>query len=561
MRMCDDREGCLYGTQSRGLPSNREVRYSGKSGDRLFQRRELTLRKGIRDIRHQRNEADKQECLEGRRFRVAVKQYGSILNIEKLADTLCYLVEGDNGRVTFRELNLDGLDDRSLRRFKQAADENKSVLEASLGERIRLKGRHEEVKVGLAGDRVYVWRVNRTPNDMLNVWGDRHFHFKKDEYAKIIDSLSSELQLPEGKSERAQYLNELIRNMVSVDATSKILHRKAKPHLIGDMLHFVRDTIGVDNEYFEGKMTKVTSRFNRGAIDNPKLPTGQTLEILRAKLGAVVNSDCWIGGNGIMWYYEGNVDRIRIVEKMFQQFGDIKMKMAEAENNTSYRMLMPRHIGRAFIYWGFATDDKSIRNQRLVESIREGSREAWIHYLRELIPEDGSFNSCSGFQWSRSVVLNPGRQDAKYRLTPKLDDNQISFIRENGRHDKKRGYVHLQLAEYLKADDKSKTDIVKSFEREVSENRCNLLDDEASLAQNLGIGVRVYPECITLYKETGRVSIKWVASTQNVENTIKWCLIAMPDDIRKRGLVQEWLAQRPDNAERVRKELESRGTL
>ncbi len=538
--------------------------FSKESGDRHSLHSKLALKNRIRDtqeIQNRRNEADREESLEGDGFRVAVKRGGSIRDIEKLAGIICGETERDGRRVSFYELNLDGLDDESLRRFKQAADDNKRVLEANLRERIRLKGRYEELRVGLAGLRVYVWKINRTPDDMLNVWGDRYFYFKKGEYATIIDRLSSELQLPEEKSERAKHLNELIRNMISEDATSKILHRKARPRLIGDFLHFIRDTIGVDNAYFEGKMTKVTSRFNRGAIDNPKLPTGQTLEILRAKLGAVVNSDCWIGGNGIMWYYEGNVDRIRIVEKLFQQLGDIKMKMAEAENNTSYRMLMPRHIGRAFIYWGFTTDDKSIRNQRLVESIREGAREVWSHYLRELIPEDGSFNNMSGFQWSRSIVLNPGRQDEKYGVAPKLNASQVSFIKENGRHDKKRGYIHLQLTDYLKAEEESKTEVVKSFKEVVSENRCKVLDDEAGLAENLGIGVRIYPECITLYEGTGRVSIKWVATTQDAENTIRWCLIAMPDDIRKRGLVQDWLAERPDDVERVRRQLEHRGLL
>jgi hypothetical protein len=513
------------------------------------------------DIRSQRGWTDTKEKSDTKRFQVGVRQDGSFRDIKRLAESLREEVEKSGKRLSFHNLNLDYLDTKALEKFRQSADENRRVLEERLREQIQLKGLHEELKIGLVDNRVYVWKVDRTPNDMLNVWGDRYFYFKEDEYAKIIKRLCSDLRLPEDKSERAMHLNSLIQNMISEDSTSRILHRKAKPRLVGDMLHFTRDVLGVENSYFEGKMTKVASRFGRGAINNPKLATGEEVESLRAKLGAIVNSDCWIGKNGIMWYYEGNVDRIRMVEKYFQQFGDMDLKMQQRETNTSYRMPIPRHVGKAFIYWGFTTDDKSIRNQRLVESIREGSRDGWISYLRELIPEDGSFNKISGFQWSRSVVMNPGVKDGKYNLTPELSDSHIAFIKDNGRHNSDRGYFHLQLSEYLKLDEKSKPDIVKSFEVLISKSRCKLIDDEASLAEKLGIKMKVYPESITLYEGSGRISIKWVATTLGKDNAIRWYLIAPPNDLRKLGLAQDWINQRPKDVQRVKKQLEEDGLL
>jgi len=195
------------------------------------------------------------------------------------------------------------------------------------------------------------------------------------------------------------------------------------------------------------------------------------------------------------------------------------------------------------------------------EGIRNGSRSIWIAYLRELIPEDGSINKMSGFQWSRSIVLNPGSQDEKYELTPKLERHHISFIEDHGRFDRKRGYIHLQLSRYLNTEDGLKEDIVKSIESLIADNRCRLLDDETSLAENLGIKMRVYPESITVYQKTGRVSIKWVATTQSVEDTIRWYLIAPPNDVRKNGKARLLMSHRPERVERIKKQIQSEGLL
>ena len=157
--------------------------------------------------------------------------------------------------------------------------------------------------------------------------------------------------------------------------------------------------------------------------------------------------------------------------------------------------------------------------------------------------------------------LNPGSQDEKYGLTPKLEKHHISFIKDRGRFDRKRGYIHLQLTRHLNKESGLKSDIVKSLESLVADNRCRLLDDEASLAENLGIKMRVYPESITIYQKTGRVSIKWVATTQCIEDTIRWYLIAPPNDVMKNGRADLLMSHRPVRVERIKKQLQSEGLL
>ena len=73
--------------------------------------------------------------------------------------------------------------------------------------------------------------------------------------------------------------------------------------------------------------------------------------------------------------------------------------------------------------------------------------------------------------------------------------------------------------------------------------------------------MRVYPESITLYEGTGRISIKWVAKTKDSENAIKWWLLAPPNDVRKNGIVKNWLRKNPGAVQRVQRQLEDEGLL
>lgn len=481
--------------------------------------------------------------------------------IERLADRLQRQVEGSDKKISFFDLNSVKFDDDRLKDFRDSVQRNKESIEHILRKRLGFESGTQEVKLGVVDNRIYTWKIDRTPNDMLNVWGDRYFYFKKKEFSKLIDDLSTALNLSENNKDRTRHLNQLVRNMISSDPASKILHREHRSRLIGDMLHFARDALGRENSDFEGKMVKVASRHGRGPIYNPKLPTGERIERLRAELGAAVNSDCWLGNDGRMYYYEANHDRIEIFQKQLQKLGDLELRLQPVEGRKSYKMYLPRPIGYAFIYWDFPTDDKAARNARLSRFIREGKDDDWKAYLRNLIPEDGSFNDRAGFQWSRSIVLNPGKQDAKYGLSPQVNKEQTDFIIENGRRDSKRKYIHLQLSEHLNNDAQFKSDIVRSLESVIERNRSRLLDDEVKLARNVGVKMRVYPESITLYEDTGRISIKWVATTKDIENTIRWFLLVPPNDIRKYETSKEWMSKRPDVVERVRRQLISEGLL
>jgi len=469
------------------------------------------------------------------------------------------IAEGKAG-LSFIEIDKIGLKKQDVRNLTQIIEDKHQDVESALQERLKLSSTDWEFRFGTVENRIYLWKLNKTLNDMLNVWSNHYFYFNQVDIVRMLDDFGRGLQLPDGRSHEIRHFNGMIQSLVSEVAATQVKVERGQSRLRGDALHLYRDVLGLDNHDFHGKMVKVASRFGRGPIYNPRLPKGKELELLRSQFGAAVNSDCWLGGDGRMFYYEANLNRIKIVQKQLQKFGDIELRLQPMVGR-SYRMLLPRPIGKAFISWEFSTDDKSLKNERLSRFIREGDRDAWIAYHKNLIPEDGSVTEETGFQWSRSIVLNPGIQDAKYGLRPQLSEQDISIIRENGRRDEKRGYIHLQLSAYLKSDNESKFEAIKRMESVISNNRSKLIDDESDLAKKLGIEMRVYPESITLYEGTGRIAIKWVAKTKDTENAIKWWLLAPPNDVRKNGIVKNWLLKIPSAVQRVQRQLEDEGLL
>jgi hypothetical protein len=218
-------------------------------------------------------------------------------------------------------------------------------------------------------------------------------------------------------------------------------------------------------------------------------------------------------------------------------------------------MWIPKPIGQMFLFWGFTTGDKSIQNERLVESLRNGSVKQKIAYLEELIAEDGSFEPLPGFRWSRTVVLNPGKRDQRYRIQPKLSEPEADFIlnHEASRIDEKRKHAIVPVSK-MKQHPNSK--IAQNILKIIKTSRCHLLDDEVALAEGLGLVMNVYPEHITVYEETRRISLKWVAKTKSKNDAIRWALLALPNCSKKKKKVEGWLAARPEEVVRVQKQLQ-----
>ncbi len=463
-------------------------------------------------------------------------------------------------KVSYLELNSGGLNKDRLTHFKEALEANHTEVEAALQDRLGLSESDRNIRLGVVDNRIYVWTPNKTSDDLINVWADHYFHFKSQDLASIVERVGDRLKLDEGSYSRLQHLNKLIRQMVSDDSASQIRIKSGQSRAMGEVLHLQCNILGASPRDFEDGIEKVTGKNGRGGIPHPKLLRGKELEILRARLGAVVNSDCWLGADGQLQYTEANADRIRIVEKQFQCFGNISFTQVPNEASECSKMLLPRPVGKAFIYWGFTVGDKPIQNERLVESVRNGTLESSRAYLEDLISEDGSFGHYAGFRWSRTIVLNSGSNDVKYKLEPGFMQKEIDFLSgmENVRRDKVRGHIFIPIS---RIEEQSESEVARTALSIVETKRSKLLDDEATLAKQLGIEIHIYAENITLYEGTGRISLKWVAKTKSKDDAIRWALLAPPNDPKKSDKVKSWLAERPDDVERVRRQLQKEGSL
>ncbi len=432
----------------------------------------------------------------------------------------------------------------------------RDVIENSIKEKTQIAPLADNIRVGIVDCRLYIWNPDKSPNKMINAWSNQFFHFTPSDLSDIILETGKQLQLKCSGYEQLRHLNKLVKQVISNKASDRIRVGDKGSRILGEVLHLICDILGISPRSIEGTIEAVTGRNGRGGITRPKLLEGMELEVLRARLGAIVNSDCWLGRSGRLQYSESDRGRIRIVTKLLQCFGEMSPKLISNDANRSLRMWIPIPMGNAFIYWGFTSGEKPLQNEHLPRLVKESSHESHIAYLEELISEDGCFDHVSGFRWSRTIVLKPGKDNASYNLESDLCQADIAFLMnlKYARWETKRGHIYIPIgklsehSKHLTGQDLSITSRILSV---VLTNRSRLLDDEVSLATGLGITIEVYPECITIYTKTGRVSLKWIAKTKRKEDAIRWALIALPNDERKRERVRKWLALVAKDVERI----------
>lgn len=415
----------------------------------------------------------------------------------------------------------------------------------------------KSVRICITSRRLYLWTPNLTPIDVLNAWSNQWLYFNRCDFARIILMVGAKLEFTGSDYERLRHFKNLVVQLIPGEASNQIGlvdYRSGSTRVVGEVFRLQCDILGISPRNLEHLIEKVAGKNGHGGVLRPKLLQGVELGILLSRLGAVVNSDCWLGEDGRLQYTEADVSRIQIVQALFRYLGDIGFKLVSNKKDRSFKMWIPKPIGNAFIFWGFTVRDKSIQNERLVEPIRKGSVKSKIAYLEELIAEDGSFDPIAGFKWSRTVVLNPGIQDTKYHVQPKLSGYEEKFIlnHEAARVDEKRKHIIVPI---LKIKNEVDSKIAQKIMGIIEKSRSQLLDDEAALAKELGIKILVYPESISLYERTKRISLKWVAKTKSKVDTIKWALLAPINALRKKRKVEFWLAGRPEEVARVRKDL------
>jgi hypothetical protein len=259
---------------------------------------------------------------------------------------------------------------------------------------------------------------------------------------------------------------------------------------------------------------------------------------------------------GILKYTDEYLLRIDYVKHLFcSALGAIDTKLYIEEGRAS-TLRFPVVIGRVLHRWGMPMGDKFMQVFCLPDEVLKGSIRVRCAYLKEVIPEDGSFGVYGRkriFRIGRSVVLDAGEKSKRSNFTPKITDelkevfSQLAIKNPRKKdsdtvahYEKKLTWGRLKKASQSPQKSFFAQNIIE-LQKLVYDNPPELLVSEKALLASLGIKTRIVPRYITLY-QTGRMSVSWELMTRGRNEAIKWALQAPPSSGHKQKNVEDWLS-------------------
>ncbi len=452
---------------------------------------------------------------------------------------------------------------QTLRTIAHTITNHRTELEQKLTHRLNLTATHEELRIAIDDDVLYLWCKTTHPDHWLNTYKDELLYLKTHIKEELIATAQRHLNV--NKQQLGQLLDQLTEHSRERTYKSRAIPYELYPtkysqYLYGDTLHLLTDTTNTTFHTIKPHITRIGRIANLehgGGVQNPKFPEGERIADLRARLIAIALSDCHINRNThVLTYHEKNTDRIEYVRKLFRTLGDTDYKTEELTNQRK-RLTITAIVGRLLEQWGVPRGDKHLNpNFRLPQTLRYGTPEAKRAYLAEVIPEDGFFVERNGqmkFGIKRAHVLDAGPKTDLYNFQSKIPPQYKIFIQHYGekqfqtvRNDQPRKRVVLTKRHLKKLKTEAGTTRDQQLAKEliliIRNNPCNLIEDEIDLIQSLEIKMRQIFKEIRIY-ETGRVSTIWEIYTENEDDTKRWATLALPSSGNKRETVNAWLTQ------------------
>jgi len=419
--------------------------------------------------------------------------------IEKMMPTSSEI----KNRVRMANLSESGLTPDELGKVREVLNSNRPEIQDTLKHRTNL----EKVRIGMVNDKLYIWTPDLTPNDMVNAWHNQYFYFNNRDLAKIADESGSRLDLGNSRRERLRNLNDLMKEMVNDGASSDIIKIDGnRSRVPGEALHIQCDVLGIKNKDLEGRVRKVTGINGHGGIENPKFPKGQKLEAWRAGLIGAALSDCHIRPDGIVEYYEENLERLNRFKESLKEIGDFTNEPSYLPHSHIYRLKLPSPYGRALNVWEVPSGDKTIQNPGLPSDYRNWSPESKCKYSSEMTSEESNISSgrCS---WPRSNVVKAGEKKADtYGFKERISKKEIDLIKDKGKSysgdfEGERTIPYGLIDDLKNDEDSSVGEVARELEKTIHRNRNHLIDDEKQLHADIGVDIAVYPKEITYYEE------------------------------------------------------------
>ncbi|MHA1769740.1 MAG: hypothetical protein ACTSV3_07840, partial [Candidatus Thorarchaeota archaeon] len=400
--------------------------------------------------------------------------------------------------------------------------------------------------------------------NIILAYGEDYFYFKNiEDFISIIFAA----QVPLGIKNRLHLYNTLeeVRRVSSEIFNTKtpvIRHntRRNKLRIQGKQLALILQLAGMTPSDLEGKIEKITGSNGLGGIKNPRFPAGEKLLELIARLQAIIVTDGHLKPNGVVEYYEPEIERHKLVEKILREFGEIELSPVWKKRDNYYYSCFPSPIGNASAFWGLKSGDKAIQNTELDVSFFEESKKACFAIIEESLAQDGSVGK--GYaSWSFSNTLNSGNT-GMYDKPDIISPDEIELIKKEGTQYKKPACWQLpwtRLVELKKSESEETSRLARSIEDKILAHPNKLILSIYGIAKRVGLNIPIVVDNIRFYHKTGRVSVAWRARTKKGNNAIRLAILAPPNDIVKKSVYREWLQSIPDEVDGALEELEAEG--
>jgi len=457
------------------------------------------------------------------------------------------------------------IEDR-LRALSLEIRSNREAIQADLNRRLGLDCiSDQEIRIAVSDSRLYYWHIDTSADRWVNVLADQRFYMSKEDKNQLIDEMKEHLHI-RGKGQTSEYyLNDIISQLSGLEnpAANRIKRYDPASSLDGEIMHLIGD---IQRKSLEEYKTVITHMGTKEAarVSNLKFPN---IHEYRMKFVAIAESDAHLDDEGRFSYYEKNNERQRIAVGVFQEFGDFAVK---TRKDNSIQVNLPRLLGTMAEHWGIPRGDKAIHNRGLHESIINETLEIKTHYLRQMVPEDGSI-SRNDVSVTRHLVLHAGERMEKYReafgIKPLVNHEHIEFVREHGIP--QPAYLCYNAGEVIKlhiskleelATDQEHSKVARDLVQIIDKNEHKLLSDEVNhFLRPLGIEMKDNPRSILYYKTSERLSVCYPASTQTKNDAIRWVLIAPPEHPNKMDTAIELVNDDSNRSRQIAMQIEEDG--
>ncbi|MFW9789302.1 MAG: hypothetical protein ACFFE2_16180 [Candidatus Thorarchaeota archaeon] len=507
------------------------------------------IRKSVTQEVGDREEAIKQ--IEPHKVRESIEKMweSDRLSSERVASAVEHMLRDESSEkhpVRYADFKSE-IDSKQNTELKRFIDSNRQEIEESLTQKLGLE--HNRARVAYVDDRMYTWIPKNRSDELVSAYETEFYYFRDNkEITCIVNELQRQFGLEESPHKSLKHMNEVVKQFHAGDDGTSARKRpisEKSTRLEGKIVRFYLDSTDRKLSNLEGRVTKVTGVNGQAGIENPRFPEGEELEVLKARLAAIIVSDCHLRESGRITYNEEHLERIDRVQDILSNFGDITLRPKLRPG--SYEVHIQNQIGLIMIHEGMTPGNKTITNPSLPEGYLNWSEEARCAYLEELIPEDGGFDSTGYFYWSRNVALYIKDEQNKFGFQSKVGASEISLVKESGGQTEdlvKQSWIsYTALSQLQKSDNSEVASAAKNLVSAVDANRSNLVDDESAVAESLGIKITVRPDLIRYYPTGEKVSVRWRATTSSKEDTVQWVKICPPNDERKRSKAESWFRE------------------